>query len=142
MNQKDIPKSVEQYRERFKRAPLGQWSSVSDFGPFPTDTWEFYANGSGKMYQHSGSGDSLALFEWREVSERTIKFRVTGWVESDDDGEEPVESEATEADWCTLTYDFKLIERYTPIVVMFQVPEKENFKFWMTLEYLQFIRAV
>ena len=128
-----IPDSIEEYREKFKRAPLGRWNSSFEFGPFPTDAWEFHADGTGKIFEYSGGGDEESSFEWREDSERTIKFREICRDEPED------EAEAEERQlWGTLTYDFKIIEHYHPIIVMFEVPENEIFKFGWTRDYLQF----
>jgi hypothetical protein len=72
------------------------------------------------------------------VSECTIEFRTTDWSESDDEGRESKKDEDETMDWVTIVYDFKLIKHYTPIVVMFEVSERETFKFWITMDYLQF----
>lgn len=129
---------VDAYREKFKRAPLGRWTSSLEFGPFPIDVWEFYADGTGKILHHAGSGKSVTLFEWQEETERTIKFRETHWMKADTQDEAFSTSEAEPTDWISIVYDFKVIQHYAPIVVMFQVPERDTFKFWWTTDYLQF----
>ena len=87
---------MEYYREKFKHAPLGRWNTAFDFGPWPTDAWEFHADGTGKIFGYAGSGDRVTNFEWQEHAERTIRFRETGQVEppeirDKEDDEEPME---------------------------------------------------
>ena len=143
-NQQDILNRVQAYREKFKYAPLGRWISFVEFGPFPTDSWEFYADNTGKLYEYSGSGEHITFFEWQVATERTIKFRIVdqdvsekGAAEASFDCKDSSDKNEL-MDWVTIAYDFKVIEHYVPIVVMFQVPEDDTFKFWMTTDYLQF----
>ena len=128
-----VPESMEEYRKKFKRAPLGRWTSPYDYGPFSSDAWEFHADGTGKIFYYSGMGDQETSFEWQEESERTIKFREMDGDEPEDENEE----EERQC-WGTLTYDFKIIEHYGSTIVMFTVPEGEIFKFWLTRNYLEF----
>lgn len=136
-----IPETLEAYREKFKHAPLGRWHSFCDFGPFPTDTWEFYADGLGKIHSYSGSGEGITHFKWQPEAERTIKFCEVDLdkpLESDSADPPGYETENESMDWITIVYDFKIVEHYCPTVVMFQVPEGDTFKFWMTMDYLRF----
>ena len=136
-----IPNTVDGYRQRFRNAPVGRWNSSIEFGPWPTDVWEFYENGAGKIIQGLSSRDNVMLFEWQPEAEFTIKFRITDWGIPWDD-EVPEENSDTNEDepmsWCFIVYDFKTIEHYSSIVVMYQVPEAEVCKFWLTMGYLQF----
>jgi hypothetical protein len=146
--------TIEAYREKFKVAPLGHWTTSLDSGPWPTDTWEFYADGTGKIFQESAFGDNEMLFEWQPKAERTIKFRILEEEDAENENEATTvshdEPETLKADptdppqeyWRTLVYDFKLIDYYVPTPVLFEVPENETFKFGMTTDYLFFGRDI
>ena len=127
-------RQVEAYRKKFAIAPLGRWNSALDYGPFSHDVWEFQPDGTGKIFEHSGSGDNVQFFQWQPHAERAIRYRIT-WDEQEAEQDDTPDDAIN---WRILVYDFKIIEHYAPLVVMFEVPERETFKFGMTMEYLQF----
>lgn len=132
--------TVEEFRERFRAAPLGRWVSEVEFGPFAVDMWEFYRDGSGKRVERSGSGGGTALFEWQPHAERVIRFREVQWQ---GEGEEPSQDDAEDEDdepirWRDLAYDFKELPGVLPRIVMFEAPEHPTWKFSYTLSYLRF----
>lgn len=133
--------TVAAYREKFKDAPLGNWSTPSRYetGPEPSVSWHFYENGQGKFVEYSGAGEYTEFFEWKSVSERCFSFRTTEIV--DETGyfsEEELEEHIVEDGWVTISYDFKRINRLGSSIVMYQVPEGERLKFWTHDDYLAY----
>lgn len=136
---KNIAETIEAYRTRFKSDLVGQWVSTLAFSPGPSDVWEFYEDGTGKRYEYSGSGDRISCFNWLPVAERTIKFRTTEEIEQLGADEILIDNDDEPMEWITILYDFKMMDYYGPKVAMFQVPEKDTFKFWWTLDYLYYV---
>ncbi len=114
-------KTIGEFRDRFKRVPLGRWSSLAVFDPLEHHVWEFFRDGMARLTDHSGSGVQLVFFEWSPQAERAINLR-----------------EVRERDWMSVSYDFKLQPGVVPEIVMFEVPEDEVLKFVWTLDYLRF----
>lgn len=149
----DNAKEIEAYRERFNRAPLGQWSTaVGTFSSMMDQVWEFYPDGTGKYtdYGAFGGAQGETFFEWRELADRTIEFRVTQWVEVDwDETEDEVEEDKAEdiegpMNWITIRYDFKVVQHDCgDEVAMYDVGQQESggeyIGFWMSLAPLAYI---
>lgn len=127
-----IPANLDGYRAKFRHHLSGQWTTWFETSPAPVDTWEFYADGTARVFMESGSGSHEVAFRWEKTGdERTIRLRE---MDRKVDEDETQDSE----EWSILRYDFKVIEHYGPTVVLFQVPEKATFKFWFTTQYLRF----
>jgi hypothetical protein len=113
--------TVEEYRERFKVAPIGQWSTPYDCGPWPSVSWQFCEDGHGKMVHHSGMGDCTEFFEWKPQGERCIEVQMTEVIYEVDPcpNDEMEEDDEGPSGWVTISYDFKRINHYAPTVVMY-----------------------
>lgn len=67
-------KTTDDYRERFKIAPLGQWShAVGTFSNVMNEIWEFHADNTGKIISTGpfGGASGETLFDWKPVADFT-----------------------------------------------------------------------
>ena len=110
------------YREKFRVAPIGQWSqAVGTFGSVMDKYWEFRPDHTGNQLSTGpfGGEKRTMQFVWREVADHTIEccvVKTTWWdwdVAAEDEGEnapkrEPVVREfiPEEEDWIRIHYDF------------------------------------
>lgn len=102
-------KTIDDYRERFKTAPSGNWShAVGTFGNVMNEIWEFNADNTGKIIETGPFGGirDETLFEWKPVADFTIACKVTKWAYEDED-DTPNDEDEPET-WETVRYDFKL----------------------------------
>jgi hypothetical protein len=129
-------KTIDEYREEFKNAPLGRWATPYEFGPWPTVAWEFYSDGTGKIFEYAGGDDNIMCFEWKTIGERRISLRVTNAGVLQEDGCNPYD------EWTDINYDFKEEQHYGPNIVMYETPENEILKFWFHQDYLEYVKPL
>lgn len=103
-----------EYQDKFKLAPIGRWTSAWDYGPWPTDDWEFHPDGTAKSIGVTGHGEYVTFYEWRKHEDYVIQMKTTGWQYPDEEYEPDNEPE----EWGTYRYEFIIVERYGPRVVM------------------------
>ena len=125
-------KTIDDYRHRFKLAPIGHWSqNTGTFGIVMDEIWEFKSDRTGKIIEIGPFGGERGetLFEWKEVADLTIACEVTKCSDDEDEDLEP-------ATWVTIRYDFKI----TPtdcgdVIAMYQVDVNGTFQssFWYSL---------
>src|SRR5262245_40877510 len=95
-----LPNTIEAYRERFKDAPVGCWSSWWEFLA-PYETLEVRPDQTGMYYFEPCAGLWGYLeqpFEWKESKDYAILLRWIGWEKQG---------------WEEFRYDFTLEEFYT-----------------------------
>lgn len=129
-------KTLDQYRDRFKHAPLGRWKQAAGtFSVVMDELWEFNPDHTGRIIQTSAfSGEDEAQFEWKEVADFTIACR-TKWPDEDDQAE----AEADAAPWVTVRYDFRIVSTdYGELVAMYQLADDGTIRqgFWYSLSPL------
>ena len=111
-------KTVDDYRQQFKIAPIGRWSwAVGSSSIVMNQVWVFYSCHTGHYIDYGPFGypRRQTHFQWREVAEFTILIGETGWeylepVDEDDNGEMEPEDSMEEIEWMTIRYDFKEVE--------------------------------
>lgn len=100
----NLTNNIEEYRVRFRIAPLGQWATAQGtFDAVSNDLFTFHPDHTGVIrYGSVFSGEAEVGFEWREKSERAIEVRYTDEDETD-----------TTEPWDEIAYDFKTKESDT-----------------------------
>ena len=119
-HERGIPADLEGYRAKFRRNLVGYWKTDSEAESFSVTEWKFFADGT--AWQRSTSsivGDRETRFLWRERGNFSIEMRP----ESDDE---------ETGSWFPLQYNFK---SKAGQIVLFQVPQSQTFKFYLTTDY-------
>lgn len=140
---------IDEYRVKFSKAPLGRWSTASGtFSSVMDQVWEFHENGTGRYtdYGAFGGEQGETLFEWRELADLTIEFRVTQWAELDLDDEDEDDAEDEDEgpmNWISIRYDFKVVQHDAGSEVgMYDTRQEEGgaeyVGFWMSLAPLAY----
>jgi hypothetical protein len=125
----EAEQKLDEYRGRFRRAPVGQWSTArGTFDSLTSETIVFAPDGTGTLgYDGALSGATKAAFEWREKAPQVVEVRYA-------DDEEPGEDDE---EWDAVAYDFKLIEHDAGVeVVIYEVGQEG---FWDVLTPLRFV---
>jgi hypothetical protein len=126
----EAEQKLEEYRRRFRRAPVGEWATArGTFDSLTSETVVFAPDGTGTLgYDGALSGERKAAFEWREKAPQVIEVR---YADDEDSGE-------GDEEWDAVAYDFKLIEHDAGAeVVIYEVGQEG---FWDVLTPLRFIR--
>lgn len=115
------PKTLEDYREAFRHAPIGRWRQASGtFGAVTDEIWEFRQNHTGRIIFLGPFGHPKheQPFEWREGgSKQTILLRET-------DPDPGPAGHHESAHWVEISYDFKSIDTDVgKMIVMHKVPK-------------------
>src|SRR5687768_12411802 len=108
-------RGLDWYRSEFKRAPLGRWSEIYEYGPWEHHILDVYADGTGCVYWNCYKAIE---FKWKESGEQEISFCIT-WHINDQEPYEPDEDE--EELWETFHYDFKIRDYYGKHKVMYEI---------------------
>jgi hypothetical protein len=125
------PKTINDYRLRFRKSPFGRWSQASGtFSSVMDEIWEFNPDYTGKIIEtgpFGGERDEM-LFEWQEVADLAISCKVIKWFYDD---------ELTElSEWVTIRYDFDIAPTDCgEVIAMYQVSDDGTFKqgFWHSM---------
>jgi hypothetical protein len=127
---KEAERKLEEYRQRFRRAPVGEWATArGTFDSVVSETMVFAPDGTGTLGHDSAfSGPKKLAFEWREKAPQVIEVRYADDADSGEDGEE----------WDAVAYDFKLIEHDAGSEVVIHEVGQEGF--WDVLTALRFVR--
>ena len=101
--ERDRTTQIEEYRARFRTAPLGTWRTAQGtFDAVSSDSVTFRPDHTGTIeYRSSFSGEAAVGFEWREKAERVIEVRYA------EDGTGAEES------WDEISYDFRALDTDT-----------------------------
>ena len=105
--QKTNDELLEDYRLKFRLAPLGRWSAVVGTASVLMDeAWEFLPDGTGSCEEYGcfGARQGITLFEWKSVGEFSLLCRVTKEAWEDYPGQD------VEEDWESVDYGFQVIE--------------------------------
>ena len=127
-----INKKIDDYRQRFKTAPVGMWRwATMSYGIIDQD-WVFRPDHTGYFTDYGPFGYPRCRrhFQWRELAEFTILIGETEWEDLEladknmkDVSEIEPEESAEEIEWVTVKYDFKaVVDEYGATeIAMFEV---------------------
>jgi hypothetical protein len=134
-NLESFPKTIDDYRNRFKSSPLGRWNqAVGTFSIVMNEIWEFKTDNTGRMTEigvFGGEQDEI-LFEWKEIADFTIACKITKWPYEDNEDEEAGE----QSEWTTIRYDFKMVSTDCgELIGLYQVCDNGTFQagFWHSM---------
>lgn len=119
------------YREKFRKAPLGDWYAHNQESMLMGEHWTFRPDHTGEVLRTEAFGypRERALFRWREAGDFAVEALVTdrqACVSCEPKGE-PVwgphpdwedEEEALPEEWERIEYDFRVVEQPVRTVVM------------------------
>ena len=103
--QKSNEELLEDYRLKFRLAPLGIWSAVVGTASILMDErWTFLPDGTGSCEEYGcfGASQGIMLFEWKSVGDFHLLCKVTkeAWEDY------PSQDE----DWEPVDYSFQVVE--------------------------------
>jgi transglutaminase-like putative cysteine protease len=123
----EAERKLEEYRQRFRRAPVGEWTTArGTFDSLSGERLVFAQDGTGTLGRDGAPSDATkTAFEWREKAPLVIEMRYA--ADADEDEEE----------WDAVAYDFKLIEHDAGTeVVIYEVGQEG---FWDVLAPLRLV---
>jgi hypothetical protein len=126
----EVEQRVEEYRRRFRRAPVGEWAAArGTFDSLTSETVVFAPDGTGTLgYDGAFSGAKAMAFEWREKAPQVVEVRYADDAEPGGDDEE----------WDAVAYDFKLVEHDAGAEVVIHEVGQEGF--WDVSAPLRLVR--
>lgn len=130
-------RTADDYRTRFKQAPLGRWSQAAGtFSVVRDEVWQFNPDRTGNIVETSflGGNKGETQFEWKKIADFTIACRVTRYLYENDEAEAEEETEPSE--WSEIRYDFDVHSTDSgDVVAMYQVSDSGSPQngFWWSM---------